>query len=443
METANKKQQYLIDRITRPLLIFSRHKLAGAGLLLFSAIVAIIWANSGLSAHYFEILNTRFVVGLGRFELSKPLLLWINDGMMGIFFFVVGLEIKREFLAGELSSMRKAMLPISAALGGMLIPAGVYALINLNGEGSHGWGIPMATDIAFALGVLALCRVPVGLKVFLTAVAIVDDIGSIIVIALFYTDHIALLSLLFGGFFLSLSILANRAGVRNPLVYFLIGIIVWVLFLKSGVHATLAAVLMAMTIPARSIIDGELFSNKTSELLAALKTTGMPKGNALLSNEQHHILHAVEQIVEDATAPLQELEHALLPFVTFLILPVFALANAGVALSGSITEALGHQVTLGIIFGLFVGKPLGIFCFSWLAVKLGVAELPENVGWGMVVAAGILGGIGFTMSLFITSLAFVRPELIEVAKIGILAGSIMSALVGGILIYVLTKKAHA
>ena len=440
MQNSNHQEQYLVDRITRPLLIFSKHKLAGAGLLLLSAVVAIIWANTAWNEHYFSVLNTHFVIGIGDFELSKPLLLWINDGMMGVFFFVVGLEIKREILAGELSSLRKAMLPISAAIGGMVVPAGVFILINYNGEGAHGWGIPMATDIAFALGVLALFRVPIGLKVFLTALAIVDDIGSIIVIAIFYTDHIALMSLLFGGFFLFLSIFANRAGVRNPIIYFLLGTIVWLLFLKSGVHATLAAVLMAMTIPARSIIDGELFSNKTSELFAALKDTGMPKGNALLTNEQHHILHAVEQIVEDATAPLQELEHALVPFVSFLILPVFALANAGVALNTGIMESISHPVALGIIAGLFIGKPVGILVFSWLAVRIGVAELPANVTWGLVTAVGILAGIGFTMSLFITSLAFVRPELIEVAKVGILGGSVISALVGGALIYFMTKK---
>ncbi len=439
MQSSTNHKELLVDRITRPLLIFSKHKLAGAGLLLFSAIAAVIWANSGWNGYYFAVLNTHFVVGSGEFTLSKPLLLWINDGMMGVFFFVVGLEVKREFLAGELATPRKAMLPIAAAVGGMLVPAGIFYLVNYNGEGAHGWGIPMATDIAFALGVLALCRVPVGLKVFLTALAIVDDIGSIIVIALFYTDHIALLSLLFGGFFLTVSIMANRSGVRNPIVYFLLGLIVWVLFLKSGVHATLAAVLMAMTIPARTIIDGESFSNRTAELLSALKATGMPKGYALLSSEQHHILHAIEKIVEDATAPLQELEHALVPFVTFLILPVFALANAGVALNTGITTALTHPVALGIIAGLFIGKPLGIVIFSWLAVRIGIAELPVNVCWRHVGAVGVLAGIGFTMSLFITSLAFVRPELIEVAKVGILMGSLISATIGGALIYKLSR----
>lgn len=441
METRDNNQQNMVDRITRPLLIFSKHKLAGAGLLLFSAIVAILWANSAWDTLYFAILNTHFVIGAGDFTLSKPLLLWINDGMMGIFFFVVGLEVKREFLAGELSSLRKALLPIFAAIGGMLIPALFFILINYNGEGAHGWGIPMATDIAFALGVLALFRVPVGLKVFLTALAIVDDIGAIIIIALFYTDHISLLSLLIGAVLLSLSIFANRAGVRNPIVYFLLGLLVWLAFLKSGVHATLAAVLMALTIPARTTIDGESFCKKATELVIALKTTGISKGNAMLSNKQHHILHAFEQIVEDATAPLQQLEHALIPFVTFMILPIFALANAGVALNIGFTESINHPVTLGIIVGLFLGKPIGILIFSWIAVKSGIAVLPKQVTWKHITAVGILAGVGFTMSLFVTSLAFVRPELIEVAKFGILLGSLISAFVGGILVYKLSNEA--
>ena len=233
--------------------------------------------------------------------------------------------------------------------------------------------------------------------------------------------------------------LSNRAGVRVPIIYFLLGAIVWLAFLKSGVHATLAAVLMAFTIPGRTVIDGKSFSDKAMELLTALKETGMPKGDAMLNSEQHHILHAIEQIVEDATAPLQELEHALLPYVTFLVLPVFALANAGVALSGDVSEAIAHPVTLGVIFGLFIGKPLGIFLFSWIAVRSGIAVLPQQVTWMHVIAVGILAGIGFTMSLFVTSLAFVHPELTEMAKFGILIGSLVSAVVGGLLIHRLSR----
>ncbi|MFT5483769.1 MAG: NhaA family Na+:H+ antiporter, partial [Halieaceae bacterium] len=394
MEVANvpDREQALIARISRPLLLFSKHKLAGAGLLLISAIVAIVWANSIWSDSYFGALNARLTIGLGDFELSKPVLLWINDGMMGVFFFVVGLEVKREFLAGELSTIRKAMLPIAAAIGGMVVPAAVFYLVNYSQEGAHGWGIPMATDIAFALGVLALYSVPIGLKVFLTALAIVDDIGSIIVIAFFYTDDIAIFKLLLGGLFLAISAFANKAGVRNPIIYFLLGCIVWLLFLKSGVHATLAAVLMAFTIPARSIVDGESVSNKIAQLQAALSSSGMKKGYSLLTIEQHHIMHAIEQLVEDATAPLQELEHALMPFVTFLVLPIFAFANAGIALNTPVGDAISHPVTIGIVLGLFVGKPLGIFVLSWIAVRSGVAELPAGVTWQHIFAVGILAG---------------------------------------------------
>lgn len=441
MQETQPVEQDLVDRFTRPLLLFTRHKLAGAGVLLLSAVVAILWANSAWSEHYFSLLQTTVYVGFADYGLSKPLLLWINDGMMGVFFFVVGLEVKREFISGELATWRKAMLPIAAAIGGMVVPAGLFALVNLGGEGAHGWGIPMATDIAFALGVLALCPVPISLKIFLTALAIVDDIGSIIVIALFYTDHITLSNLAVGAVFLVLSLLCNRAGVRNSLVYLILGVIVWLLFLKSGVHATLAAVLMAFTIPARSSINGEVVQSKLTELLAALESTGMPQGRAMLNNEQHHILHAVEQVAEDATAPLQELEHALMPFVTFLVLPVFAIANAGLALNSSLYEAITHPVAIGIVLGLFVGKPLGIVLFSWLAVRAGLAQLPSTISWPMIAGVGILAGIGFTMSLFVTSLAFVRPELIEVAKVGILSGSLLSGVVGGFIVYRLSQKA--
>ncbi|GAB5453521.1 MAG: Na+/H+ antiporter NhaA [Halioglobus sp.] len=429
-----------IDRITRPLRVFARHKLAGAAILLCSAVLAIIWANSPANQVYFDILQVPVYVGVGEFGLTKPLLLWINDGMMGVFFFVVGLEVKREFLAGELASRKRAMLPIAAAIGGMVVPAGVYALINLGGEGAHGWGIPMATDIAFALGVLALCPVPIGARVFLTALAIVDDIGSIVVIALFYTDHVALITLAVGALFLAISLLANKAGLRNPVVYFLIGLLTWLLFLKSGVHATLAAVLMAFTIPARTRINGEVLHSKLSALLRALAASNMPREKALLNNEQYHILDNMERVVESATAPLQQLEHALMPFVTFLVLPVFALANAGVSLNTSLGEALSHPVALGIVLGLFIGKPAGIVLFSWLAVRAGLAVLPAGMRWADIGAIGILAGIGFTMSLFITSLAFVRPELVEVAKVGILAGSVLSAVVGGVLVYRLAVK---
>ncbi len=428
-----------IDRVTRPFQTFLKHKLAGAGLLLLFTVIALLWANSSYQESYYDLLHTYATIGIGDFELSKSLGHWINDGLMGVFFFVVGLEIKREFLAGELANPRTAALPIFGAVGGMLVPALVYFAINPDGEGSLGWGIPMATDIAFALGILALFPVSISLKIFLTALAIVDDIGAILVVAIFYTDDIALQSLVLGGFFLLVSIGANIAGVRNPVLYFLIGFIVWVAFLQSGVHATLAAVLMAFTIPARTRIDGNQFAEQTEALLGRLRETGLPRGNVLLTNEQHSIVHSMEQVTEKATAPLQELEHALMPFVTFMIMPIFALANAGVVIAGDFSAVIANSVALGVIGGLVIGKPLGIFFFAWLAVKLKVAELPEGMTFTQIAAVGMLAGVGFTMALFISTLAWDDQALIEVAKTGVLVGSLISALMGSLLLYFTTR----
>ncbi|MDG1231155.1 MAG: Na+/H+ antiporter NhaA, partial [Pseudomonadales bacterium] len=312
--------------------------------------------------------------------------------------------------------------------------------INPSGEASLGWGIPMATDIAFALGILALFPVSISLKVFLTALAIVDDIGAILVVAIFYTDDIALQSLAIGGCFLLVSITANMAGVRNPVLYFLIGFIVWVAFLKSGVHATLSAVLMAFTIPARTRIHGNQFAEQAEALLKRLRETGLPQGNALLSSEQHSIVHSMEQVTEKATAPLQELEHTLMPFVTFMIMPIFALANAGVVIAEDFGAVLTSSIAVGIVAGLVIGKPLGIFVFAWLSVKLKVAELPEGVTFTQIGAVGMLAGVGFTMALFISTLAWADASIIETAKTGVLLGSLVSALIGSFLLYLTTRN---
>lgn len=433
----------LIDRLSRPFQMFVAHKLAGACLLIAFTVVALVWANSPWQHYYDKWLHTTATLALGDLALSKSISHWINDGLMGIFFFVVGLEIKREFLAGELSNPRQAMLPIFGALGGMVVPAAIYALINPTGSAASGWGIPMATDIAFALGILALFPVPISLKVFLTALAIVDDIGAILVVAIFYTDDIALQSLVVGGLFLLFSAGLNAAGVRNPVVYFFVGFIVWVAFLKSGVHATLAAVLMAFTIPAKTRIDGGQFCEQAEELLRRLHSTGLPSGNSLLTTEQHSIVHSMEQITEQATAPLQELEHALMPFVTFLIMPIFALANAGVTLAGNFTSTLASPAALGIIAGLFIGKPLGVWLFALVAVKSNLARLPEDVTFAGIAAVGMLAGVGFTMALFISTLAFPDPAMIDTAKTAVLAGSLVSALAGSAVLYFITREAKA
>ncbi|MGV0034322.1 MAG: Na+/H+ antiporter NhaA [Candidatus Azotimanducaceae bacterium WSBS_2022_MAG_OTU7] len=430
----------LIDRITKPFQTFLEHKLAGAGLLLLFTGIALLWANSSFQGSHHAILHTYATVGIGDFELSKTLGHWINDGLMGVFFFFVGLEIKREFLIGELANPKTAALPIFGAMGGMLVPALIYFAFNPSGEASLGWGIPMATDIAFALGILALFPVSISLKVFLTALAIVDDIGAILVVAVFYTDNISFQSLMLGGFCLLVSIGANVVGVRNPVVYFAIGFGVWVAFLQSGVHATLAAVLMAFTIPARTRIDGPQLAEQTETLLKRLRKTGLPRGNALLSTEQHNIVHSMKQVTEKSTAPLQKLEHALMPFVTYLIMPIFALANAGVLIADDFSAIMANSIALGIVAGLVIGKPLGIFVFAWLAVKLKVAVLPEGITFTQVGAVGMLAGVGFTMALFISTLAWGDEALIEVAKTGVLIGSLMSALLGSLLLYLTTRN---
>ena len=429
----------LIDRIARPFQIFASHKLAGAALLLAATGIAIAWANSPWAGFYDRWLHTEATLSIGRFGLSKSINHWINDGLMGVFFFVVGLEIKRELLAGELANPRAAALPIIAAIGGMVVPALIYFSFNSGGAPAVGWGIPMATDIAFALGILAVFPVSISLKVFLTALAIVDDIGAIVMVAVFYTDTIALESLFVGGLLLGVSIGANAIGVRNPIIYFLIGLAVWVAFYKSGVHATLAAVLMAFTIPARTAINGQQLHDRTRELLQQLKDTGLPAGRRLLTNRQHHIVYSIEQLTEDATAPLQELEHALMPLVTFIILPLFALANAGVSLEFDTLRLLAQPVSLGIILGLLIGKPLGIWLFAWAGVALRIAELPKGVNLFHVASVGCLAGIGFTMALFIATLAFEDAALIETAKTAVLAGSLLSALAGSLILLLIAS----
>jgi len=422
----------LAERMLRPIQELAQNKLSGAAPLLVSAVAAMLWANSPWAASYHDILHMRVQVGAGTFLLSKSLLHWINDGLMGVFLFVVGLEIKREVLAGELASVRKAALPILGAAGGMVVPALVYLTLNTQAPEVRGWGIPMATDIAFALGALAVLgeRVPIGLRVFLAALAIVDDIGAILVIGVFYTDHIAAPSLALGGSFFLLSIVANLAGVRSAVAFFLLGFGAWLGFLQSGVHATLAAVLMAMTIPARTRIDGALFMARMRRSLARLREAGLPRGRRLLTTRQQDLLLGMEATVGQAGAPLQRLEHALVPLVTFLVLPVFGLANAGVSLGVGVLDAYRQPVCLGIMAGLCLGKPVGIAGAAWLSVRFGIAELPAGVSWRALCGTAALGGVGFTMSLFIGALAFGESELHAVAKIGILSGSVLSSAIG-------------
>lgn len=421
-----------IDSLLRPLRAFARHELAGAGLLLAATVVAIVWANSRWAHSYHVLLELPVTVSLGPIGLTKSLHHLINDGLMSVFFFLVGLEIKRELLIGELSSVRKAMLPALAAVGGMLAPALVYVLVNSAEPERAGWGIPMATDIAFALGVLAVVgsRVPLGLKVMLTALAIVDDIGAVLVIAVFYTDQIATSSLVAGVAGVAVSLMASLVGVRNTVIYFVIGLLVWVAFLESGVHATIAALLMAFTMPARTRIDGTALVAKLQVVQTDLRQVGPPQGQGLNTPEQQEVLDRLAAVREAATAPLQNLEHAIAGVVRFLILPVFALANAGVSLAGVGPAALSEGVALGVVLGLVLGKPAGIVGFSWLAIRLGLADLPYGVNWRQMLGVGLLGGIGFTMALFIGGLAFSDPTHLEAAKLGILVASLVAGVTG-------------
>lgn len=416
-----------IDDLLKPINQFLRLEASSGILLMVMAVLALVFANSALSETYFGTLEIPLTVGFGDFMIQKPLLLWINDGLMAIFFFLVGLEIKREVLVGELSSPKQAMLPIMAAIGGMVVPAGAYALVTGGTPLVSGWGIPMATDIAFALGILALLgtRAPVSLKIFLTALAIIDDLGAVLVIAIFYTSKIKLVALAFGFGTLALLGLGNKLGIRKTRFYVILGIVLWLAFLKSGVHATIAGVLLALTVPARRRLDEVTFREKAKGFLDSMKVGEKD------DRENQEAVNALEILSKGAATPLARMEHALHGWVAFFIMPVFALANAGVDLRQvSILDALTHPVALGIIVGLFVGKQVGVMIFSWLALKLNIAEMPKGISWRQLYGVAILTGVGFTMSLFIAGLSFGDPEVLDRAKTGILAASLLAGLVG-------------
>ena len=421
-----------IEKIIKPFKQFTKTEASSGIILIICTVLALIWANSGLAESYFHLWHTNVSIGFGEYQLSYSLHHWINDGLMAIFFFVVGLEIKREFLVGELSSAKQAALPVAAALGGMLIPAGLYLLFNMGGTGESGWGIPMATDIAFVIGVMAILgsSVPTNLKIFVTALAIADDIGAVLVIAFFYTAEISLTALGIAGAFFILLIIANKLGVRNLLIYSILGLGLWLAFLKSGVHATVAGVLLAFIIPTASRYNTKDFLNKGKNLLEEFDKEGVEGPNILANEERQNIVQTLESTCRKVLTPLQRFEHFLTPVVSFFIMPVFALANAGVPLQEDFFKELTSEISLGIIAGLFLGKQIGIFIFSWLAVKMKLADMPKKVNWKQLYGAGILAGIGFTMSLFITNLAFSSEELINTAKVGILAASLLAGVIG-------------
>jgi NhaA family Na+:H+ antiporter len=424
-----------VDRLLAPLHRFTRLEASGGILLLACTAAALGWANSPWGREYHDLFHGMQVTfSLGDWvALSKPVEWWINDAVMAVFFFLVGLEIKREILVGELSSVRKAALPMMAALGGMVVPATIFAVLNLHHEGSRGWGVPMATDIAFALGVLALLgkRVPLGLRVFLTTLAIADDLGALVVIAVFYTEDLAGEYLVAAFSAAAIMGLMNWLGVRSAIAYLVVGLVLWYMVLLSGVHATIAGVLGAMTIPVRTRVDTKRFLDFTRQSVDEFMRAGASGSGIVTDARQQALVQAMEDACNQAQTPLQQLEHALTPWVAFLIVPVFALANAGVDIHEGLGGEEGVLVSVGVGLGLMLGKPLGIFAATWLAVRLRMGELPSGVRWGHIHGAGWLAGIGFTMALFIAHLAYrTHPEFLTAAKVGILSGSALAAVVG-------------
>jgi NhaA family Na+:H+ antiporter len=422
----------LVERVMYPVLRLLRTAPAAGLVLLGCAVVALVWANSPWAHGYHAVWETPVTLRVGASAATLTLHAIVNDGLMAVFFFLVGLEIKREVLVGELARLRQAALPVAAALGGMVVPALLFLLFNAGEPTARGWGIPMATDIAFALGVLALVgsRVPSSLRVFLSALAIADDLGAVLVIALFYTAGVSWGALGAAGALLLLSLAANAAGVRSWVIYALIGVALWVAVLLSGVHATVAGVLLAMTIPSRTRIDEDALLAGARAALEDFDRACDP-ATTVLSNRAHQdALYRLEVLSEQALPPLARLEHGLHGIVTFGIMPLFALANAGVSLSGA-GSVLDSPVAHGVLLGLVVGKPVGIALASWLAVRVGAAALPAGVTWRSLTGVAVLGGIGFTMSLFIAGLAFgSAPEQLTAAKLGTLTASLIAGVLG-------------
>ncbi len=435
----HKVEKSPIDYLLSPLRTFGKNESNAGFLLFFMAIVALIWANSPWKDSYHHLWQTHFSFAFGTFSIDQPLHHWINDGLMAVFFFVVGLEIKREILAGELSTFKQSILPVGAAFGGMLVPALLYMAFNDGTRAAGGWGIPMATDIAFSLGLLSLVskRVPLSIKIFLTALAIVDDLGAVLVIAFFYTSDISFGNLMIGASFLAALLMANRLGVRSTTFYALLGIGgLWTAFLLSGIHATIAGVLAAFAIPGRAKINEEQFMVRMRGLMGRFEASE-PNGNPFLTGEQQHLIERMKLANMNAETPLQKLEHTLHPVISFVIMPLFALANAGVEITGDFMDIIISPVSLGVMFGLVVGKFVGIAGVCKLLVWLKLAELPKNARWPHIYGVALLAGIGFTMSLFITELALTAPIDRLEAKLGILVSSVIA---GGLGLFYLKRQ---
>jgi NhaA family Na+:H+ antiporter len=411
---------------------FFHSEVSGSVVLMACTVVALVWANSPWSQSYVDFTHIEVGFSWGGASLYMSLQHWINDALMAIFFFVVGLEVKREISIGQLSTLRKATLPVSAAVGGMVVPAGFYFAMNAGGPAAQGWGIPMATDIAFALGLLALfgSRAPIGLKVFLTALAIADDIGAVLVIAFFYTASLKFGALAVAGVFMLLIAGIRVIGVRRSGIYLLLAIGVWLSVLTSGIHATVAGILIAMLVPVRAKIEPEKLMERAKERLTELESTTLTRDSMVSDSAQLHAIDDIHEASGDMIPPGIALEHRLHPVQSFLILPLFALFNAGVYLGGDALGQTTDPIALGIIFGLVLGKQIGVLGFSWISIKSGLADLPDGVSWLHIWGASCLAGVGFTMSLFIGELAFDDPIQLAKAKLGILEASLIAGVIG-------------
>ncbi len=427
--------QFVRERFIQPIGEFVNTEASGGIFLLAATVIALAWANSPWDHRYFDLIHAHLSADFGLFSIDDSFGHLVNDGLMTVFFFVVGLEIKRELLHGELASPRKAALPVAAAIGGMVVPALIYVAWNAGGEGAKGWGVPMATDIAFAMGVLALLgrRAPFSLKVFLLALAIVDDLGAILVIALFYTDSISVEALVWAIALVGVIVVAARAGVRSTDVYVVLGLFFWIAVYKSGIHATVAGVVLAMLTPSKPQFTPRAFEASALDLLVSYRHAR----DAGDHEQSQQVLAEFEALSRGTESPLDRLEHTLHPWVSYLIVPVFALVNAGVTISGGlISDSLSSPVSIGVATGLALGKPLGIVLACFIAVKLGLAELPSNTDYGHMVGIGLVAGIGFTVSLFITNLAFDSAVLVDEAKLGILAASTLAGAIGFVYLWI-------
>jgi Na+:H+ antiporter, NhaA family len=413
-------------------------------ILMGTTVAALILSNSMWGDYARHFWEQPLHIGIGTWQLKLSLHSWINDGLMTLFFLLVGLELKREILVGELASFRDASLPVVAAIGGMIVPALIYHVLNADGPTAQGWGIPLATDIAFAVGILVLLswRIPANLIISLTALAIVDDLGAVLIIAIFYTHDISLMALGGAAGIFFLLIILNQGGIRHPLPYALLGIVLWVTLLKSGVHATVSGVLLALTIPARSAFTLRNLEQRLTQLQSALHSEVADpdaREHALGCPDIATVAENLERAARAVQSPQQHMEHTLSPWVAFLVIPLFALSNAAIDFHAiELGQTLSRPVTMGVMLGLVLGKFIGISCFSWLAIRLRIARLPSGVGWWHLLGAAWLAGIGFTMSLFISQLAFKDPVLVEQAKVGILFASLIAAVCG--LVWLLVAK---